>query len=572
MPPSLPGRLKSFTLGLVLLGALALPALAQLSFEFTFTDTNTGFNDPAAGAARRAALENAATILAHQLPLATAVTLTFEVSSNNVNDSTLASAGSDFVGDVPGFYPTIAHRKILDGTDGNGSDADGSIQWNFFHNWDLDDDVAPDAFDFISTAMHEILHAIGFTGALSADGSGLFEGPIGDPNAWHPFDRFLVDGSGNRLISDAFVFDSSRLNALTGGSSVFFNGTNTLAANGGNPVVIYSPNPWEDGSSLSHTDDATYVGSAALLMNAATETGPGVRTLSPIERAMLQDLGFEFENESGGGGSEEGFAYLTNISVRTLAGGGSQTLIAGFAVGGGDKALLMRGIGPTLGDFGVTGALVDPRLGLFSGDEEIQTNDNWNSSDAATFNAVGAFALPSASLDASLTATLAPDAYTVQITGNNGTTGISLPEIYDTALPSSSTGPRLTNVSARSEVGTGAEVLVAGFVIGGTGTKSLLIRGIGPALATFGVQGTLADPQLTLFQSVDDVSTQIATNDDWDAGPVAPVAAQVGAFAISAGSLDAALLVDLAPGTYTVQLSGVANGTGVGLIEVYDAD
>lgn len=545
---------------------LAGSASAQLSFEFNFTDNNSGFNDPNAGAARRAALEAAANTLSHQLPIANAVTITFDVSSNTVDDSTLASAGSDFIGDEPGFYPTIAHRKILDGTDGNGSDADGEIEWNFFHDWDLDNDVGEDSFDFISTAMHEILHAIGFTGAVFSDGSGLFDSPIDEPNAWHPFDQFLVDGSGNRLISDAFIFDSSQVSTLTGGSSVFFNGTNTLAANSGNPVVIYSPNPWEDGSSLSHTDDATYVGADALLMNAATETGPGTRTISDLELAMLRDLGFEFASDP----SE--FAYLTNISVRTSAGSGSQTLIAGFAVAGGNKPLLIRGIGPTLGNFGVTGALADPRLGVFSGTIEIASNDDWDAADAGVFQTVGAFALPGGSFDAALTNTASTGSYTAQITGVAGATGIALAEIYDTAWPIDATAPRLVNVSARSQVGTGAEVLVAGFVIGGSGTKTLLIRGIGPTLADFGVTGALTDPQLTLFRTVDSVSTQIGANDNWDSATITATADRVGAFTIPAGSNDAALLVNLQPGAYTVQMSGVSAGTGVGLIEVYDAD
>ncbi len=166
-----------------LLALVATTAHAQLSFEFNFTDSNSGFNDPTQGAARRAALETAGQELSNQLPINRSVTITFDVSSNNADDSILASAGSDFMGDTPGFYPTIAHRKVLDGTDGNGTAADGAIEWNFFHEWDLDINVAAESFDFISTAMHEIMHAIGFTGALYSDGTGYFEGNIGEPNA-----------------------------------------------------------------------------------------------------------------------------------------------------------------------------------------------------------------------------------------------------------------------------------------------------------------------------------------------------------------------------------------------------
>jgi hypothetical protein len=330
-------------------------------------------------------------------------------------------------------------------------------------------------------------------------------------------------------------------------------------------VVIYSPTTWEEGSSLSHTDDATYTGDNSLMMNSAADPGPSDRILSAIELGILKDLGYEI------GGSSE-FAYLTNISVRTNAGSGAQTLIAGFAISGGDKPLLIRGIGPTLGNFGVNGAIADPSLGLFSGTTETQSNDNWDASASTVFQTVGAFALPDNSLDAALVATLASGSFTAQVTGNGGTTGIALAEIYDTASPTTATGPRLTDVSARSQVGTGAEVLVAGFVIGGTGTKNLLIRGVGPTLSDFGVTGSLADPQLTLFKSENGGSTQLQTNDNWDSAALLDTANRVGAFALPAGSLDAGLLVNLSPGAYTVQLSGVSNGTGVGLIEVYDAD
>lgn len=553
------------------------PLFAQLSFEFTYTDNNTGFNDPTQGADRRAALSAAGELLASLMPTTTPATITFSVNSNNENNDTLASAGSDIFADTNGFHATIAQHKAITGEDMNGATADGEITWNFFHNWDLDDDIAPDASDFISTAMHEILHALGFGGAIDSGGEGFFDGAVGDPNGFATFDQFLVNGSGTRFVNESAAFNVALLGELTGGSSMFFNGANAMAANGGNPVVIFSPNPWQEGSSASHTDDETYTGNSAMLMNAATNDGPGIRTLSAIELGILRDVGYVFSTDSGGGdggsgGSDGGFAYLTNISVRTRAGSGAQTLIAGFAVAGGDKPLLVRGIGPTLGDFGVSGALADPRVGIFQGTDEVESNDNWSAEDAAVFQTVGAFALPDGSLDAALTGNAESAAYTAQVTGVGGTTGIALAEIYDTAFPSEASGPRLTNVSARSQVGTGAEVLVAGFVIGGTGTKSLLIRGVGPTLGDFGVSGVLADPQLTLFRSESGSSTQIGTNDNWDSTTVTAVANRVGAFAIPAGSNDAALLVDLAPGAYTVQLSGVNDGTGVGLIEVYDAD
>ena len=523
---------------LILIGAVSALGLlstanAQPAFQFNFKDSGAGFNDPTQGATRRSALESAGQSLSQQLPIGRAVTITFDVNSNTTDNDTLASAGSGIVSLDNGFTPSIAHKKVLNGTDGNGDDADGEITWNLFHDWDLDNDIGPDSFDFVSTAMHEILHAIGFSGAIASNGTGYFEETSGTPDAWAPFDKFLVNNSGTRVIDEQFQFRPAELGALAGGSSLFFNGTNALAANNGQPVVIYSPTPWEDGSSANHTDDPTYVDALALLMTSAFDTGPGVRTLSQIELGILKDLGYEFEETT-----PTEFAYLTNISVRNNVGSDAQTLIAGFAISGGDKSLLIRGVGPTPGDFGVNGSISDPTLGLFSGTTETQSNDNWDTSISSIFQTVGAFALPDNSLDAALVATLTSASYTVKVTGNNGATGIALAEIYDTAFPTTPTGPRLTNISARSQVGTGAEVLVAGFVIGGTGTKNLLIRGVGPTLGNFGVNGSIADPQLTLFRSVDGTSTQVQTNDNWDSATLLATAQRVGAFDLPNSSLD----------------------------------
>lgn len=419
---------------IALLAISTSPLQAQLSFEFTLTDNNTGFNDPTQGAARRSALQTAAQRLADMLPTQTPVTLTFTVNSNNNNDDTLASAGSPTFSDDNGFLPTVAEHKAITGVDGNGTAADGEITWNFFHNWDLDDDVAPDASDFISTAMHEILHAMGFGGAIDSAGQGLFGEPVGTADAWNTFDQFLVNEAGVRFVDSSFVFNASLLPALTGGSSIFFNGPNAVAANGGDPVVIYSPTIWEDGSSASHTDDETYVGTNRYLMNAATDDGPGVRTLSAVELGILQDLGYVFASEGGGGGGGNpgDFAYLSNLSVRTLAGSGAQTLIAGFAIAGGEKPLLIRGVGPTLGDFGVTGALANPRLGIFDGSNEVVSNDDWDSTTiSAVADRVGAFAIPAGSNDAALLVDLAPGVYTVQMSGVGDGTGVGLIEVYD---------------------------------------------------------------------------------------------------------------------------------------------
>ncbi|MGH7943989.1 MAG: S8 family serine peptidase [Opitutaceae bacterium] len=264
---------------------------------------------------------------------------------------------------------------------------------------------------------------------------------------------------------------------------------------------------------------------------------------------------------------------LTNLSVRTSAGTADQTLTVGFVLSGApDKAVLIRAIGPTLGDFGVTGALADPRLQLFSGQSALTTNDNWanptgedgNSAISDAFASSGAFALRPDSLDAALVRVMNGGSYTAQVTAASGT-GIALAEIYDTAPAA---GARLVNVSARAHVGTGNSILIAGFNVSGNVPRRVLVRGVGPSLGAFGVGGVLVNPRLDLHRG--DVLVQ--GNDDWGGGAaLANAFAEAGAFALSSGTTrDAALLVTLAPGSYTAQVNGVGNTTGVALIEVYE--
>jgi hypothetical protein len=272
-------------------------------------------------------------------------------------------------------------------------------------------------------------------------------------------------------------------------------------------------------------------------------------------------------------------ARIGNLSIRTRAGTGAQTLIVGFVVGGagtsGAKPLLVRGVGPALATFGVGGTLADPRLEVYSGGSapvRLFENDNWNAADAATMASVGAFALTAGSRDAALyNGSLAPAVYSAQLSGVGGTTGVALAEIYDVtpALLFGAQVPRLINVSARTLSGTGADVLIAGFVISGPAgaTKRVLLRAIGPTLTVFGVGGVLADPRLELFNAS---TVRIQENDNWGGGAeLADTFRAVGAFGLDGASRDAALVVTLPVGAYTAQVTGVG-GTGVALVEVYE--
>ena len=255
-------------------------------------------------------------------------------------------------------------------------------------------------------------------------------------------------------------------------------------------------------------------------------------------------------------------ARLSNLSVRAAL-AAADTLIVGLSVGGGSRDVLVRAVGPTLGAFGVAGTMVDPRLELYEGQTRTFANDDWPQNLAAVFPTVGAFPLGNGnpSKDAAF---LQPINGTRSIWARGTGAGVVLVEAYDTGAPSAA---RLVNVSARNRVGTGDDILIAGFNISGTGgPKPLLIRAVGPGLAAFGVDGTLADPKLEIF---DGSGAKVTENDSWNTS-LAPVFTSVGAFGLPAGSRDAALIVSLAPGSYTAQVSGVGGLTGDAIIEVYE--
>lgn len=270
---------------------------------------------------------------------------------------------------------------------------------------------------------------------------------------------------------------------------------------------------------------------------------------------------------------------LIDLSCRALVGTGGDILITGFAVGGGgtsgSEPILVRSSGPALIPFDVAGTLPDPSLALYdSHSREISSNSGWAGSqeiaDAAT--QVGAFAWSEpSSHDSALLQSLSAGSFTAQVSGASGDTGVALAEVYDNTPSGSRTAasPRLINVSARVFAGSGANILIAGFVIGGTTSKTVLIRASGPALDAFSVPGTLPDPQLQLFNAS---SQKLAGDAGWGGDPqIASVASSVGAFSWgSSATPDSALLLTLPPGAYTAQVSGASGDTGVALVEVYD--
>lgn len=264
---------------------------------------------------------------------------------------------------------------------------------------------------------------------------------------------------------------------------------------------------------------------------------------------------------------------LVNLSTRARL-AGDEVLIPGFVVSGsGARRLLVRAVGPTLSVLEIAHPHPDPMMRTIPQAGEGVTNDNWwaapNAADIATTSAsLGAFALPSDGLDAAVLFDATPGVYTIHVAGVTGAGGIVLVELYEGEQAGAGEAS-LVNISTRGNTGEGEEVMIPGFVLGGTAARTLLIRAVGPSLSVFGVTDFLPDPVLSLF----DGSERVLTVDNWgesiDAATLSTVSATVGAFALEPGSADAAMLVVLMPGHYTAHAYGSGVVAGNVLVEVY---
>jgi len=265
-------------------------------------------------------------------------------------------------------------------------------------------------------------------------------------------------------------------------------------------------------------------------------------------------------------------ARLTALAARAVAGTGNQTSIAGFAIAGkSNGSILLRTVGPGLAPLGVTNAATDPAVKIFnSANTVVVSNDNWSTEQTATLAAtatrLGAQPLAAGSNDAALLADLPPGAYTAHASNPADPARIVLTEIYDAGDENAA---RLSAAAIRLQIGTGESIGIVGFALAGDGPAKVLLRALGPELAARGVTGTLSDPQLFLYRG----STPVMGNDDWGSATSTPLLAtsttQVGLPALPDASKDAALLIQLEPGAYTVHVSGTNNATGVALVEIY---
>ncbi|WP_414663381.1 N-acetylmuramoyl-L-alanine amidase [Horticoccus sp. 23ND18S-11] len=391
-----------------------------------------------------------------------------------------------------------------------------------------------------------------------------------------PDNAALQDDAFKRIVTDA-LHDGIQ-EYFDGPAAVMPVAPSTLLATAGGPAITLT---WTDASTnetgfrveRKAPASAAWENHASLGANVSsftdTTVAPGATYQYRVSAFNAAGRSRQFSNEAtaaltppdpGPASPPSAEAWLSNLSLRTTLTSG-RTVTVGFVVGAGSRNVVVRAAGPALAAFGLVTPMADPRLELYRAATKILENNDWPAALAPIVAALGGFPFAPASRDAALLQTFA-GAYTVQATGT--TAGTVLIEGYDAGSGGSG---RLVNLSARNRVGTGTDILIAGFFVAGTGQKRVVIRAVGPTLATLGVTGVLADPRLDVF---DQAGARLAENDTWDPA-LAPTFAQVGAFALDAGSRDAALVLTLNAGrSYTAQVSGVANGTGEALVEVYE--
>jgi hypothetical protein len=259
-------------------------------------------------------------------------------------------------------------------------------------------------------------------------------------------------------------------------------------------------------------------------------------------------------------------AQTINLSTRMRVQIGDNVGIGGFIITGtATKHVLLRAIGPSLAQFGVPNVLADPVLELHGpGAFATITDDNWRDDPVQEAAIIATGIPPGNNLESAIDANLSPGSYTAIVRGSNNTSGVALIEVYDL---SSAVAAKLANISTRAFVSIGDDIVIAGFLLGNqTGNDRIVARGIGPSLTAFGVPGALANPTLELR---DNNGTLLRGNNDWQDDP-AQAAELTAAGLAPADPLESGIAATLPPGLYTALLAGSNNGTGVGVVEVYD--
>jgi hypothetical protein len=402
---------------------------------------------------------------------------------------------------------------------------------------------------------------------------------------------YEAESCNNTLTGSAFVLNCP---TCSGGQKVGYVGNNsgTLQFNG---VFAVAPGRYSVTISYTNGDPVRY---ALLSVNGSPGTPltfpstGSFQTVGSIQATVLLNTGrntLEFYNPIVGSWAPDfdriqfycPTSYLGNISTRSFVQTGGDVMIGGFIVQGTQsKNVIIRAIGPELSQYGVPDFLADPTLELHNANGAlIASNNNWQqtifggiiTSDQVQDIEISGYA-PTDSSESAIIADLPPGSYTAIVRGVNNTVGVALVETYDL---SPSLHSILGNISTRSLVETGDDVMIGGFIVQGTQPKNVIIRAIGPELSQYGVPNPLADPTLELHDST---GALIASNDNWQHTIIGGIiiSNQVQNIQNSGhaptDASESAIIASLPPGNYTAIVRGVNNTTGVALVEVYDLD
>jgi hypothetical protein len=423
---------------------------------------------------------------------------------------------------------------FANGTIGNAGPYDGIVTLNSAVPYQFTRPVSAGNFDAQRSTEHEIDEVIGF-------------GSHANVSNFRPQDLFSWSSAGHRNITTS----GARYFSINAGST---------------DIVHFNQDPSGDLGDWLSTDcpqEHPYVQNAF----GCTGQSSDIAASSP-EGINLDVIGYDLNRVT-----------LGNISTRSFVQTGNDVMIGGFIIeGSGPKTVIVRAIGPELTRFGVPNALADPALELHNGAGAlIGSNNNWQTTiigGVITSNQVSAIQnsghAPTQPSESAIIATLQPGNYTAIVRGVNNTVGVALAEVYDLSADTASV---LGNISTRSFVQTGNDVMIGGFIIEGSGPKTVIVRAIGPELTRFGIPNVLADPALDLHNSA---GALIASNNNWQTTVIGGIITsdQVSAIQNSGHAptqpSESAIIATLQPGNYTAIVRGVNNTVGVALVEVYD--
>jgi hypothetical protein len=415
----------------------------------------------------------------------------------------------------------------------------------------------------------------GYSGAASLQITTNDQGNVGSGGALSDSDTVAITvNEGGVLAFSAATYTAgenggsvtitvNRTGGTAGEARVTYSTSNGTATAGSDYTAASNTLIFADGATtqsfaISISDDSAFEGDETFTVTLSNASGSGALG-SPASATVTIT-----ENEAAPTPTPP--AQTLNISTRGDVGTGQNVLIAGTIVTGtAPKRVILRAIGPSLRESNVSGPLQDPVLELRAADGSVvATNDNWQEDGNGAEVAATGFA-PSDPAESAIVANLNPGTvYSAVIFGKDGTTGIALAEIYDLDQAANS---KLANISTRAFVQTGAKVVIGGFVLGNSSVNGdVIVRAIGPSLANQGIANPLADPTLELHDSN---GVLIRVNDNWQEDSAQASALTASGLAPSDPN-EAAIVASLPPGDYTAIVAGKSDGTGVGLVEIYN--